>query len=121
MCRLAVTIALLLLMSAINAAPLCKRNEFGVFEDIVCASDAHEKANKELSVVFRRVLAGLDPDEQIKLRQAQQAWIAYRDADTAFVRFVEGDGSAGRLVAFNNAERLTRRRIADLKLLVKVR
>jgi hypothetical protein len=38
-------------------------------------------ANERLNSIYQRVLDRMAPDEQAKLRKAQQAWIAYRDLD----------------------------------------
>ena len=93
----------------------CSRNAHGVFEDPACAANAFARADKELNQVYRRLLAQLDEQAQKKLRASQRAWLAYRDAYSTFAYAVEGDGSAGRMVAWNQSEEATRARIKELR------
>jgi uncharacterized protein YecT (DUF1311 family) len=86
-----------------------------VFEDISCAVDARDAADKELNETYQRLLAVLRPVEAQALRNAQRAWLSYVEADARFSFAREGDGSSGRLVAVNTREKLTRERIAVLK------
>jgi uncharacterized protein YecT (DUF1311 family) len=44
------------------------------------------------------------------------AWVAYREAGASFAYEMEGDGSAGRMVAWNDAEQATLARIKALRL-----
>jgi uncharacterized protein YecT (DUF1311 family) len=94
----------------------CARNGFGVFDDINCAVEAGDQADKELNATYQQLLAALSSAEAEVLRKAQRAWLSFVEADTKFVFEREGDGSSGRLVAVNNRERLTRERIAALKV-----
>jgi uncharacterized protein YecT (DUF1311 family) len=114
--RLATVVtALLFVVPPLSAAAACSRNEHGVFEDGACASEALAKADKELNQVYRQLLGQLDQDAQNKLRTAQRAWVAYRDANATFVYAVEGDGSAGRMVAANQLEQATVARVKELR------
>ena len=100
--------------SAVSAA--CARNEFGVFEDINCAVQASAAADQELNLVYRTLSESLDQEGRRKLVAAQHAWLAFLSAQTKFVLTVEGDGSAGALVAINEKEELTRARVQELRL-----
>jgi uncharacterized protein YecT (DUF1311 family) len=112
---------LIALISIVAAAPAiaegrsCTRNSFGVFEDISCAFNARNAADKELNETYQRLLGVLRPIEAQALRKAQRAWLSYVDADAKFSFAIEGDGSSGRLVVANTRERLTRERIEALK------
>ena len=98
-----------------DARAACQRNEYGVFEDSACASEAFTKADKELNDTYKQLLAVVDEDAKQKLRAAQRAWVDYRDANAAFVYSIEGDGPAGRMVAWNDSERQTRARVDELR------
>ena len=93
----------------------CARNNFGVFEDISCALDARDAADKELNEIYQRLLAALRPVEAQALRKAQRAWLAYVEADAKFSFAREGDGSSGNLVVVNTREKHTRERIEVLR------
>lgn len=40
-----------------------------------------ESSNNRLNKVYKKILDRLQPDEQIKLRKSQRAWIIFRDLD----------------------------------------
>jgi len=107
--------ALALCVSVTSAWANCQRNEYGVYEDVACASEAFAEADKRLNEVYKQLLTTLDADTKKKLKAAQRAWLAYRDANARFVYAVEGDGSAGRMVAANDLEQQTQARIKELK------
>ena len=100
---------------SVEAVAGCSRNEHGVFEDPACAADAFARADKELNQVYRQLLPQLDQDAQTKLRASQRAWLAYRDATSALVYALEGDGSAARMIAANQREQATVARIKELR------
>ena len=116
MIRLAFALSYLLfagVAAAQNAG--CKRNDFGVFEDINCATEAAQTADRELNATFTKLLEILRPAEAAALRKAQDSWMEYVKVDARFVLEREGNGSAGHLVVVNNRERLTRERTLALK------
>jgi uncharacterized protein YecT (DUF1311 family) len=81
----ATVLALLLICAATEAEAGCARNEHGVFEDGACAAQAFANADRQLNEVYQRLLPQLDVEAQTKLRVSQRAWLAYRDATSAFV------------------------------------
>lgn len=108
-------IALPLTSVALGEETSCARNASGVFESIDCALQARDKADRELESTYQRLLAALSPGEAERLRQAQQAWLEFVEADARFVLEREGNGSSGRLVAVNAREQLTTQRTEALK------
>jgi uncharacterized protein YecT (DUF1311 family) len=108
-------LALPAISGAFGAETHCARNSAGVFENINCAAEARDKADKELNSTYQRLLASLSGPQAEKLRLAQRAWLSFVEADTSFVLEREGAGSSGRLVAVNNREKLTRQRVESLK------
>jgi uncharacterized protein YecT (DUF1311 family) len=108
-------IALSLTCVALGEEAPCVRNAAGVFENISCAVEARDKANKELNSTYQRLLAALSQGEAEKLRQAQRAWLSFVEADAEFVFERDGGGSSGQLVVVNTREQLTRQRNQALK------
>ncbi|MGC2695069.1 MAG: lysozyme inhibitor LprI family protein [Candidatus Angelobacter sp.] len=45
-----------------------------------CMSKAYEKADVELNRTYKLAFKGLDPQQADNLKNAQRAWITYRDA-----------------------------------------
>lgn len=97
------------------AARSCFRNDHGIFEDINCAVQAQDAADRELNEVYKALLERLLPSEERLLRQAQRDWLEFVEADAKFTFEREGDGSSGKLIAVNYRERLTRERVVALK------
>jgi uncharacterized protein YecT (DUF1311 family) len=85
------------------------------------ACDAVKKADAELNAVYTAILKKNAEDKRFldKLKAAQRAWIAFRDAEMG-ARYPAQDkseyGSAFNLCWCNALADLTRRRTADLKL-----
>ncbi len=49
-----------------------------------CASHSLITANDELGKVYNNYLTGLSSQEQLKFKDAQRAWIQFKDKDCAF-------------------------------------
>jgi len=91
-----------------------------------CAAREANEADADLNMIWREVLAhyqradgGAGSAEGVKrLRAAQRAWIAFRDAECAVAGYEALGGSLEpMLVSGCNAE-LTRRRAAELRQLL---
>jgi len=76
-----------------------------------------EKADAELNKTYRRFLADLkDPEAQAKLKAAQRAWIAFRDAQAEFEADQDArGGSMYPMLFYANCADLTRERIKQLR------
>ncbi len=69
--------------------------------------------DRELNAVYDVVTAKLRRDQQLKLVDAQEAWVAYRNAECDFGSLVL-DRSARAAVLGGCLVRMTRQRIKDL-------
>ena len=76
-----------------------------------------DKANTVLDGVYRDLMAKADPEEQRWLRDAQRAWIKWRDAEAMFIARHGGavGGSALRIDYAEAQLKLINDRIAVLK------
>lgn len=45
----------------------------------ICLSDAYRQADAQLNSTYRRIMSVLNEQEKVALRNAQRAWITYRD------------------------------------------
>lgn len=80
---------------------------------------AFEKADKELNLVYAKVQAKLDEESRTKLKTAQRAWVAFRDAQADLdADFMRG-GSAAPMLHSGSLTETTKKRIADLKEFLK--
>lgn len=75
-----------------------------------------DRANKVLDRVYRDLLAKAEPEEQTCLREAQRAWIKWRDAEANYIARRDAVGGSSRRVAYSEAElKLINERIEMLR------
>jgi uncharacterized protein YecT (DUF1311 family) len=74
-----------------------------------------QKADAELNQIYKQVRAGLDADGQAKLKTAQRAWLAYRDAEAELEAAPNEGGSIYPMIVANVKARLTEARVKELK------
>ena len=86
-----------------------------------CASQSLAATDKELNQVYQQVLTKYASDKAFtaKLRTAQKAWVAFRDAELE-ARYPASDkslqyGSVYPMCADNELEAMTRKRIEELR------
>lgn len=65
----------------------------------LCEGDNFKQADAELNVVYAKLLKKISAAGQPKLREAQNSWIKYRDAQCAFETLGTIDGSIHSMVA----------------------
>ena len=63
-----------------------------------CAAELYAASDERLNRVYRVLIAKLDADEVAKLRQAQRAWITYRDTQCRYATRTNEGGSIYPLV-----------------------
>jgi uncharacterized protein YecT (DUF1311 family) len=89
-----------------------------------CASNSYGAADKELNQVYQQVLRKYAKDTVFlgKLKAAQKAWLAFRDAELA-ARFPDSDtthyGSVYPMCASSELESMTRKRTEELRAWLK--
>ncbi len=85
-------------------------------EDLGCALKVLEHADKELNEAYKALFAKMDQEGKVKLKEAQRAWIQFRDADSALAYQNCGEGgSLGGLIATDHKVELTLQRTRELK------
>lgn len=95
---------------------------------VTCADRDYKAADKELNEVWRTTLSVVEQAQKLeggtvdlvgKLRDAQRAWIAFRDAECALEAAQVAGGTMEPVVKITCLHDLTTRRTADLKQLAK--
>ncbi|HYJ05036.1 MAG TPA: lysozyme inhibitor LprI family protein [Chthoniobacterales bacterium] len=78
---------------------------------------AVDRANAELDKVYKQLMSKLGPEQQKSLKEAQRAWIKWRDAEADIIARVGGavGGSAMRVDYSNAQARLIKERIEVLR------
>ena len=95
----------------------------------LCAQQVWQAADVLLNEAYAAALAvmqGTDTDiapigatEEARLRKAQRAWLAYRDAACDSAGFAMRGGSAEPLLTYGCLAELTEQRTQDLQLLIE--
>jgi uncharacterized protein YecT (DUF1311 family) len=82
---------------------------------------AVDRANTELDKIYKELMGKLDADQQKSLKEAQRAWIKWRDAEAVLIARVAGDigGSALRVDSLIEQEKLIKQRAEVLKGYIK--
>lgn len=80
---------------------------------------SYEKADAELNKVYARVLAKLDDVGKGKLKAAQRAWVAFRDAQAEMDADLMRGGSAAPLLRAGSLAGSTTRRTQELREFLK--
>ncbi|MCL9802634.1 lysozyme inhibitor LprI family protein [Pseudomonas sp. AKS31] len=86
-----------------------------------CAGQDFKAADKELNTVYQQITARLkdNPEGKKLLVGAQQAWIAFRDAECKFSASGVSGGSVYPLIYSNCLTSVTKVRVAALKEYLK--
>ena len=83
-----------------------------------CAAQAFHEANDELQATYKEIGKRLaaDPVFYAMLDSSESSWTAYRDAQCLFTLGPSAGGSIEPWARFTCLERLTRLRLAEMKL-----
>ena len=89
-----------------------------------CAGEEFKEADSELNRIYQQVLSkyGEDADKVARIKEAEKAWVAFRDADIG-VFFPESEraerGSAFLMCRTLHLARLTGERVRQLRALLE--
>ncbi len=81
-----------------------------------CIVDETMRQDKQLNAVYKQLLGTVSAARQKDLREAQRAWIKFRDANCDFYYDSEG-GSSAQLIASDCRMTMTADRTAELRSL----
>lgn len=85
-----------------------------------CANKLYEAADAELNQVYRQLASRLaDNKRRDKLKAAQQAWVAFRNKNAAFVASEAEDGTLYPLLEVTEMTSMTKQRTEQLKAHIK--
>jgi uncharacterized protein YecT (DUF1311 family) len=83
------------------------------------AHASFQKADARLNSLYAKVLASVDDEGKEKLKAAQRAWVAFRDAEAALRADEARGGTMAPLLYENAREELTEARIKQLRSLLE--
>ncbi len=87
----------------------------------ICAGKEYKTADTTLNRVYQQLVAMLDAEEKAQLKEAQTAWIKYRDANCDFVGDQYKGGSIRPMIYGLCLADVTRSRTAELRSQIKDR
>ena len=87
----------------------------------ICAGKEYKAADATLNRVYQQLVAMLEPEEKSQLKEAQTAWIKYRDANCEFVADQYKGGSIRPMIYGLCLADVTRNRTSELKDQIKDR
>ena len=86
-----------------------------------CAADAYKAADKVLNQVYQQLVAKLDDDEKAQLKEAQTAWLKYRDTNCDFVADQYKGGTMRPMIYAGCLADVTKNRTSELREQIKER
>jgi len=81
-------------------------------EMVDCLMAQHAHWDKELTIAYQRALKDAEPPQRERLREAERAWIKYRDANCGY--YAAGEGSIARVDAAACMLAMTKARAQEL-------
>jgi uncharacterized protein YecT (DUF1311 family) len=82
-------------------------------EMVDCLMAQHAHWDKELTIAYQRAMKDAVPAQKEKLREAERAWIKYRDANCEF--YAAGEGTIAQIDAAACLLNMTQKRAEELK------
>jgi uncharacterized protein YecT (DUF1311 family) len=87
----------------------------------ICAGNEYKKADTKLNQTYQQLAAMLDDDEKAQLKNAENAWLKYRDTNCEFVADQYKGGSIRPMIAAMCLADVTSNRTTELKNQIKDR
>ena len=85
-----------------------------------CIAERYKTTDQELTALYNEAMQSLSDDGRKKLEDAQKSWLKYRDASLKFITEVNRKtGSTGNVIIEDYRLTLTRKRIEELKYVLK--
>ena len=108
--------ALISRMSDLRNSVFANVDEGNDFEQKEALRKTEEEWDKELNIVYQKIMKVADPVTKNKLRNAQRAWIKFRDSEVEKSYYTNNPngGNMGILFSLNTAAKLTEERAVQL-------
>ena len=108
--------ALISRMSDFRNSVFANVDESNDFQQKEALRKTEEEWDKELNIVYQKIMKTVNPVTKNKLRNAQRAWIKYRDSEIENSYYINNPdgGSMGILFSLNTPAKLTEERAVQL-------
>jgi len=84
----------------------------GTYEMVDCLNAQRAHWDKELTIAYQQAMKDAVPAQREKLRDAERAWIKYRDANCDY--YAAGEGSIARIETAECLRNMTEKRAREL-------
>lgn len=89
---------------------------YSTIQIVACHEDRYLAADQALNAIYKEMMRSLSPEAGEKLKQAQRAWLKYRDASIALIAEIEKDSrSYGAIVVADYKAKIVEKRVQELK------
>ncbi len=113
-------VALMLMVGSLLAAPAAFAGAQGepgsctgsTVEMVDCLNAQRVHWDKQLTIAYQELMKSISARQRIMLRDAERAWIKYRDANCAY--YAGGEGSIARINAAACLRDMTQKRAEEL-------
>lgn len=86
-----------------------------------CAQLDFKKADKELNIVYKKLMKILDEEGKILLKKSQRTWVKFRDLEADFASDVYRGGSLSTQIYINSRIETTKYRVYRLEMALSER
>jgi len=84
-----------------------------------CFNMRYQQVDATLNQVYKQLMAQLSPTQRTQFKQAQRAWIAFRDASAAFAASTAEGGSMAPLLSLTELVSMTETRIVTMQEILR--
>jgi uncharacterized protein YecT (DUF1311 family) len=84
-----------------------------------CLNKRYQQVDASLNQLYQQLMSQLSKTRQARLREAQQAWMLFRDKNAAFVASETEGGTMQPVVSLSVLVSMTEKRVAELKDLLQ--
>lgn len=79
---------------------------------------AYERWDAELNRLYKELMSALEPEDQVTLRNAQRAWLAFREAESKvwWLEQVSDGGSLQRIIVATHSREMLKQRVCELSI-----
>lgn len=84
-----------------------------------CENLRYERADEKLNAAYARLVTQVDQPRREKLKQAQRAWVAFRNANADFLASAAEGGTLAPLIRVTATAEMTETRAAELQKIAK--
>ncbi|MCK5742899.1 MAG: DUF1311 domain-containing protein [Chlorobi bacterium] len=93
----------------------CLENNYSDYDMAICFQTAEEKWDKDLNVVYRKLIKNMDKKEKSALKKSQREWVKWRDKEfKLLISIYDSGGTMDGLMISSDRMSIVKARVIDL-------